>query len=554
MSKQKQLTPEQFRKMQLTELDMLVEFDRVCRKHNIDYVLFGGSLLGAVRHKGYIPWDDDADICMLREDYDRFRALADELDGDICFFQDHDTDPEYRWGYGKLRRTGSEYIRVGQEHLKCKTGIFVDIFPEDDIPRSLIGQLWQNFYCFCLRKILWSEVAKYQEKGFWRLWFTMLSRISPDAVYRRLERYTKKSRNDSPNRVRCLLFPATGTLYRKNPIRERYGMPKSWFQDRAEYEFEGHMFYSTRDYDTILTYIYGDYMTPPPEDKRQQHSPFSKIVFPDERAGKSRSEIAACGEEWSQRITEYIGSDYDRCPYLYLDLLEYGFSSEQTKVFAQTAEGELTAVMLQYQSCLHVFARSVEAADIPALARFIRNGGYTMVYCVRELAEALEPLLTDAGFRGTYGWLAEIKDAGSFGDEAVVPAEMSDFHEIAALLYADEDIGRSYTLDSLEKQLTERWEQGFGRNRVIREDGHVVAHGCTNAEYGGIVIVGELIVEESCRRRGLGKRIWRSLCGELLAEGKKVYSIYYSEASRSLHRSLGFEERCAWGKLVRETD
>ncbi len=115
MSKAKELSPEQFRRMQLVELDMLVEFDRVCRDNNIDYVLFGGSLLGAVRHQGYIPWDDDADIGMLREDYDRFKQHLNELDSSICYFQDHDTDPEYRWGYGKLRRTGTKYIRVGQE-------------------------------------------------------------------------------------------------------------------------------------------------------------------------------------------------------------------------------------------------------------------------------------------------------------------------------------------------------------------------------------------------------------------------------------------------------
>ena len=100
MSNAKELSPDQFRKMQLIELEMLVEFDRVCRKNNIKYVLFGGSLLGAVRHKGYIPWDDDADIGMLREDYDLFKRHMTEMNPEICYFQDHETDPEYRWGYG----------------------------------------------------------------------------------------------------------------------------------------------------------------------------------------------------------------------------------------------------------------------------------------------------------------------------------------------------------------------------------------------------------------------------------------------------------------------
>ena len=282
MSKAKELSPEQFRKMQLVELDMLVEFDRVCRKNNIRYVLFGGSLLGAVRHKGYIPWDDDADIGMLREDYNLFKQHISEMNPDICYFQDHETDTEYRWGYGKLRRTGTKYVRVGQEHLKCKTGIFVDIFPMDDIPLSVPGQILQNLHCFCLRKILWSEVAKVNLKGFWKLWFTLLSKISVDVPFRGYDRYAKKSKNSTPNRVRCLSFPATGTLYKKNPLSERYGMPKSWFIDRSEYLFEGKMFYSSRDYDTVLKYIYGDYMKLPDSKGREQHSPFSEIKFPEE--------------------------------------------------------------------------------------------------------------------------------------------------------------------------------------------------------------------------------------------------------------------------------
>ena len=278
----KEIKGKDFRKMQLTELDMLVEFDKVCRKYNINYVLFGGSLLGAVRHQGYIPWDDDADIGMLREDYETFKKHKDEMNPNICFFQDHDTDPEYRWEYGKLRRTGSTYIRVGQEHLKCKTGIFVDVFPMDDIPLSIVGQIFQDLHCYCLRKILWSEVAKENTVGFWKVWFTLLSKISVDFAFHGYEKYSKKSRNSSLNRVRCLGFPATGMLYKKNPLSERYGMPKSWFTDRAEYMFEEKKLYSSKDYDTVLKYIYGDYMKLPPEDQREPHSPCSEIVFPGE--------------------------------------------------------------------------------------------------------------------------------------------------------------------------------------------------------------------------------------------------------------------------------
>ena len=278
----KEIKGKDFRKMQLTELDMLVEFDKVCRKYNINYVLFGGSLLGAVRHQGYIPWDDDADIGMLREDYETFKKHKDEMNPNICFFQDHDTDPEYRWGYGKLRRTGSTYIRVGQEHLKCKTGIFVDVFPMDDMPLSIIGQIFQDLHCYCLRKILWSEVAKENTVGFWKIWFTILSKIPADFTFHGYEKYSKKSSNSSPNRVRCLGFPATGMLYKKNPLSERYGMPKSWFTDRAEYMFEEKKLFSSKDYDTVLKYIYGDYMKLPPENQREPHSPCSEIVFPGE--------------------------------------------------------------------------------------------------------------------------------------------------------------------------------------------------------------------------------------------------------------------------------
>ena len=280
MSKEIELSKEDFRKMQLIELDLLKEFDRVCRLHDIPYVVTDGTMLGAIRHHGFIPWDDDADICMLREDYERFKKEAmKDLNPDLCFFQDNTTDPYYRWGYAKLRRTGTEHIRVGQEHLKCKTGIFIDIMPYDDIPNNLCLQLIQNFYCFCCRKILWSEVAKKNTVGFKKLWFSLLSNISVDTVYKFLSLYTSRSRNSSPNKVRLLLFIPPGREYTKKPLNDRYGMTKKWITDKEEYLFEGIPLYGSRDYDGFLTWKFGDYMKLPPEDQRSGHAQVSYISF-----------------------------------------------------------------------------------------------------------------------------------------------------------------------------------------------------------------------------------------------------------------------------------
>ncbi|MBO4721656.1 MAG: LicD family protein, partial [Muribaculaceae bacterium] len=248
---------------------------------NLDYVISSGTLLGAVRHKGYIPWDDDADIMMLREDYERFKTVMGDLNPDICFFQDHTTDPGYRWGYGKLRRTGTEYVRVGQEHMKNKTGINVDVFPYDDVPQSTLGQMIQDFYCYCCRKILWSEVGKENSHGFMKLWWSLLSKISVERVYKWLDFYIKKSKNKAPNKVRILCFTAIGKLYYKHPLKDRYGIPKQWFTERAEFEFEGYKLMGTKDYDACMKFWYGDYMKLPPEDQREQHAPVSYISFGD---------------------------------------------------------------------------------------------------------------------------------------------------------------------------------------------------------------------------------------------------------------------------------
>ena len=276
----KELTNEDLRRMQLLELDMIAEVDRVCNKHNINYVIYGGTLLGAIRHKGYIPWDDDADIAMLREDYNKFKKVSHEMNPDICWLQDHDTDPKYIWGYSKVRRTGTTLVRKGQEHLKYKTGVFIDIEIMDDVPKSLLGQILVDIDCYFLRKIQWSRVAVKQEKGIKLLWYKALNAIPIEYVFRRIEGYAKKSRNDNNNRIRILTLPSLGKVYvNTNPFREKFSWPKQWILERKKYQFENLTLWGPKDYDAFLRYEYNDYMKLPPEEKRRPDLQFSDYNF-----------------------------------------------------------------------------------------------------------------------------------------------------------------------------------------------------------------------------------------------------------------------------------
>jgi len=274
------MTNEELRKMQLLQLDMIAEVDRICRKYDIPYIIYGGTMIGAIRHKGYIPWDDDADIGMLRENYEKFKSHIDELNPDTCFFQDHDTDPEYFWGYGKLRRTGTVYIRKGQEHMKYQNGVCIDIEPFDDVPNNLLLQILMEWDCFLLRKICWARVGKKNAKGIAKLVYEVLSLIPISYVFSRYNHYAKRSRNDSGKPVRILSLPSLGNDYVKtNPWPIKFGTPRKWLTERAEYDFETLKLYGPKDYDGYLKYHFGDYMTLPPEDKRDMKHNCSYFEF-----------------------------------------------------------------------------------------------------------------------------------------------------------------------------------------------------------------------------------------------------------------------------------
>lgn len=243
----------QLRRQQLRMLELLEVIDRICQKHNIPYWLSSGTLIGAVRHKGFIPWDDDLDIEMLRKDYLRLtKVLSKELPPNYAL-QTNETDENYIFIYGKLRDCNS-YLEetTGYDRIFREQGIYIDIFPLERVPHFLgwvAGHLQGQIYNQLNNKQLDKE--------------TMLKRIH--------RIYTFNTRFAFP----ILRFISKFCLGKA--IRHSFGTV--YFKPRymadifplSKIEFEGKMFPVPRDTDKYLRQIYGDYMKLPNLDKIHPH-------------------------------------------------------------------------------------------------------------------------------------------------------------------------------------------------------------------------------------------------------------------------------------------
>lgn len=241
---------------------LLEEFDRVCKALDIPYILFAGTLLGAVRHQGFIPWDDDLDVMMLRADYDRFLAEAPAvLDTDRFYLQGEFTD-HWPLFFSKLRLNGTTCLE--KYHPKdplVHQGIYIDIFPCDNAAATAVGRRLQ----FLATKVVIAKALHqrgYDTDNPIKKIYMAACRLLPQKPF---WRFAIGGRADSPM---VHSFFAAARSYQKNVY------PRCWFTQRTEGEFEGGRYPIPVDYDSMLSAIYGDYMTlPPPEERKcKQHA------------------------------------------------------------------------------------------------------------------------------------------------------------------------------------------------------------------------------------------------------------------------------------------
>ena len=263
----------ELRKVQMILLELLCEVRRVCELAGVHYTIIAGTMLGAVRHRGFIPWDDDADVALLRDEYEAFReACSRYLDTDRFYFQDHVNTEGYRWGYGKLRRKNSRYVVCGTEHLPYEQGIWIDIFPLDNIPDSKMGRAFCNVHCFLIRKLLYAEAGRLRERNsLKRAVYGLLSKIPFDVVLAHYMKYVKQRNQKRTNWVRILLFPTPNRVY---------GYRRRWYENGVEIAFEGEVFTGVRDYNEYLTFKFKQYLALPPQGERKRHC-ICELQFPE---------------------------------------------------------------------------------------------------------------------------------------------------------------------------------------------------------------------------------------------------------------------------------
>jgi len=254
-------------------LEVLCKVRDVCETHNISYSLTGGTLIGAIRHKGFIPWDDDIDIMIPRPDYDRFVEIVKNGDYGFDLFSAETCGESYGYPFAKAGHRDTVIKENDTRGEGLLFGVYVDIFPVDGIGNSkLLSKLrFMTFQFLHGLKITsnWTRFRRAKLRKWYYEPFRFVCYVSSRIIGRRkidrlLDQFVRKRKYEDSKYA--------GRLVGDYGSKEM--MPRSLFESKIKVEFEGESFDAISDYDTFLTRLYGDYMTPPPVEKQVTHHEF----------------------------------------------------------------------------------------------------------------------------------------------------------------------------------------------------------------------------------------------------------------------------------------
>lgn len=256
-----------------------------------------------------------------------------------------------------------------------------------------------------------------------------------------------------------------------------------------------------------------------------------------------------CIESDKEKILEYIGKDYGKCAYLYIDFCKYGLSNDNVKVWMQRRENnELCAIVLQYYSGMHVYSRKGDF-DPKEISELIKEQQPSLVCGMEETLSKLYGYVE--GYEVELGKVLRLGKYTGEKNEDVYQGKREELKEVADLLMTDEEMGGPYKGDELYQQLLERFDTGFGRSWIRRDEKGIVSHCATYAELDELAVISGGIVRMDYRGTGQYPGQLGAMCCDLYNEGKEVISYYYGGA-KSAHKKVGFEILGNWAKLIKQ--
>lgn len=273
---------EEIKKLQIVQLDILEEIKRVCEEKEIPFYLAFGSCLGALRHQGCIPWDDDIDICMHVEDFDRFVKCSDAFK-EGYFLQTQETDPNFGCAIARVRLDGTILVEEGDEGLDIHNGIFVDVYPLYGIPKGKIRRKILIMKSLLHRLLLVKRPPR-NHGGAAKKIGGIILKLIPEGMRKGLIKSLRKSIRKYTG------SEDIGTLYGMDvSMHHIITYKKEWFKEPRLVEFEGRQMPVPTEAEKYMTNRYGDYMTLPEESKRQSYHSFVELDFGDYFKDKDKS-------------------------------------------------------------------------------------------------------------------------------------------------------------------------------------------------------------------------------------------------------------------------
>ena len=249
------------------QLNILLDFSNFCDEHGLKYFLAFGSLLGAVRHKGFIPWDDDIDIMMPKEDYDELISLFNYYITNKNIRLVHPYEEGSYLSYVKIIDTSTRKIEQGINYKKCQyLGVDIDIFPLTGQPDSL-----KDFEKWRLK------LDKLYKKAFFKVNLLFNKRVKSAIKTIIINFFAPFSRNTYLKKAERLhdMYPYSKSTYvgcqEMYPSMKTDRYNKKWLDDFVYLDFEGYKFKAPLEYHKVLEALYGDYMTPPPLEQQVSH-------------------------------------------------------------------------------------------------------------------------------------------------------------------------------------------------------------------------------------------------------------------------------------------